>query len=202
MRRAHRRHDLCASLHLMRLAGGKLCLNNHEWGHGYETLFSFGIKKKKCVRRQICEDCVGVHLCITPQRICVRVCTICYIIKLTHSSSCTKWTSFCRISSSTLWTTETEGAHLSSASSSQPSVQRGSRVVRTCPWCWSSSPTSDVWGKGVGTAPGWQPANQHPNLIPTQSTEKHSWSFIQSLLCLRGLLKIMYLTNSMQVLDV
>lgn len=99
------------------------------------------------------------------------VCTICYIIKLTHSSSCTKWTSFCRISSSTLWTTETEGTHLSSASSSQPSVQWGSRVVRTCPWCWSSSPTSDVWGKGVGTAPGWQPANQHPNLMATQNSE-------------------------------
>lgn len=61
------------------------------------------------VRLQIREACVGVHLCGTPQWICECVCvhacacgTICYIIQLTQSSSCTKWTSFCRISSSTL----------------------------------------------------------------------------------------------------
>lgn len=36
------------------------------------------------------------------------VCAICYIIQLTHSSSCTKWTSFCRISSSTLRTQREE----------------------------------------------------------------------------------------------
>lgn len=70
-----------------------------------------------CAQWQISEVRVGVHLSMTPKRICAR--TICYIIKLTHSSSCTKWTSFCRISSSTLRRQKQEGKHSSSASSPQ-----------------------------------------------------------------------------------
>lgn len=38
----------------------------------------------------------------TAENLCTCVCAICYIITLTHSSSCTKLTSFCRISSRTL----------------------------------------------------------------------------------------------------
>lgn len=124
-----------------------------------------------CVRRQICEVCVGVHLCITPQRICVY--------NMLHNQT------------HTLFFLDQMNQLLQNFLQHPKEAERGgetsitcivftfvicsagSRLVRTCPWCWSSSPTADVWERGAGRTPGWQTAGQHPNLIPMQNRPRH-----------------------------